>query len=48
MKSLRKFASIHAPLYNHFNSERHLIAYKNHRPAALTEWQSLMACSVGG
>ena len=25
MKSLRKFASIHASLHNHFNSERHLV-----------------------
>lgn len=26
MKSLQKFASVHASLHNHFNSERHLVA----------------------
>lgn len=25
MKSLQKFASVHANLHNHFNSERHLV-----------------------
>jgi len=25
MKSLQKFASVHANVHNHFNSERHLI-----------------------
>jgi len=46
MKTLQKFASIHASLHNHFNSERHLVdrqTYKLHRSAALAEWQSLMA-----
>ena len=46
MKSLQKFASVHASLYNHFNSERHLVdrpTYKLRRSAALAEWQSLMA-----
>lgn len=45
MKSLQKFASVHASLHNHFNSERHLIdrqTYKARRSAALAEWQSLM------
>jgi len=45
MKSLQKFAFIHANIHNHFNSERHLIdrqAYKNRRSAALAEWQNLM------
>ena len=44
MKSLRKFASVHASLHNHFNSERHLVdreTYKARRSAALAEWQSL-------
>jgi len=44
MKSLQKFASIHAPFHNHFASDRHLIdqqTYKLHRSAALAEWQSL-------
>ena len=45
MKSLQKFASVHANVHNHFNLERHLIdreTYKAHRSAALAEWQSLM------
>ncbi|WP_346034082.1 DDE-type integrase/transposase/recombinase, partial [Erythrobacter westpacificensis] len=46
MKSLQKFASVHANLHNHFNSERHLVdrqTYKAARSAALAEWQNLMA-----
>jgi len=46
MKSLQKFASVHANLHNHFNTERHLVdrqTYKLRRSAALAEWQSLMA-----
>jgi putative transposase len=46
MKSLQKFASLHANVHNHFNSERHLVdreTYKARRSAALAEWQSLMA-----
>lgn len=46
MKSLQKFASVHASLHNHFNSERHLVdreTYKQRRSAALAEWQSLAA-----
>jgi putative transposase len=46
MKSLQKFASVHANVHNHFNSERHLVdrqTYKARRSAALAEWQSLMA-----
>jgi putative transposase len=46
MKSLQKFASVHANVYNHFNLERHLIdrqTYKSRRSAALAEWQNLMA-----
>lgn len=45
MKSLQKFASVHANIHNHFNLERHLVdrqTYKAHRSAALAEWQSLM------
>jgi len=45
MKSLQKFASVHAGLHNHFNQERHLVdrqTYKLHRSATLAEWQSLM------
>jgi len=46
MKSLQKFASVHANLHNHFALERHLVdrqTYKERRSAALAEWQSLMA-----
>ena len=46
IKWLQKFASVHASLHNHFNSERHLVnrlTYKLRRSAALAEWQSLMA-----
>ena len=44
MKSLQKFASVHASMHNHFNQERHLVdrpTYKIRRSAALAEWQSL-------
>ena len=46
MKSLQKFASVHASIHNHFNSERHLLdrqTNKQRRSAALAEWQSLAA-----
>ncbi|MEO5499575.1 MAG: IS6 family transposase [Candidatus Saccharimonadales bacterium] len=46
MKTLQKFASVHANVNNHFNSERHLVdrsTYKALRSAALAEWRSLMA-----
>jgi putative transposase len=45
MKSLQKFASVHANVHNHFNQKRHLIdrkTYKERRSAALAEWQSLV------
>jgi putative transposase len=46
MKTLQKFASVHASLHNHFSHERHLVdrhTFKLRRSAALAEWQSLMA-----
>ncbi len=46
LKSLQKFASVHANVHNHFNSDRHLTerqTYKGTRSAALAEWQKLMA-----
>jgi putative transposase len=46
MKSLQKFASVHASLHNHFSLERHLIdrqTYRERRAAALAEWQSIAA-----
>ena len=44
MKTLQKFSSVHAQVYNHFNQERHLVSrevYKQKRSAALLEWRSL-------
>jgi len=46
IKTLQKFASVHANIHNHFNSERHLVdrqTYKARRSVALCEWQNLMA-----
>tara|TARA_R100001244_G_scaffold86820_10_gene66499 strand:- start:37648 stop:38355 length:708 start_codon:yes stop_codon:yes gene_type:complete len=46
MKTLQKFVSVHASIYNHFNSERHLVdrkTYRTRRSAALAEWQNLAA-----
>jgi putative transposase len=43
---LQKFASVHANVQNHFNSQRHLVyrpTYKALRSVALAEWCSLMA-----
>ena len=45
MKSLQKFASVHANVHKHFNLERDLIdrqTYKARRSAALAEWKILM------
>jgi putative transposase len=44
MKTLQKFASVHANIRNHFSLERHLVdrqTYKERRSAALVEWQIL-------
>lgn len=44
MKSLRKFASVHASISNHFNHEHHLVSReicKGRRSAALAAWQLL-------
>jgi len=46
VKTLQKFASVHASLHNHFNQERHLHTRKNfklNRSAALAEWRQLSA-----
>jgi putative transposase len=46
IKSLQKFASIHASLYNHFNLERHLVSrqtYKLRRVAAQAAWGIIAA-----
>jgi putative transposase len=46
MRSLQKFASVHASVCNHFNSDRSLSSrktYKLNRAAALAEWRTLCA-----
>ena len=46
MKSLQKFASVHANVHNHFNLERYLIdrqPYKERRSAALAQWREVTA-----
>ena len=46
MRSLQKFASVHASVCNHFNQERSLSKrsdFKLTRTAALTEWRGLCA-----
>ncbi|WP_347309968.1 IS6 family transposase [Defluviimonas sp. SAOS-178_SWC] len=47
MRSLQKFASVHASVHNHFNAERSLSSrpeFKSKRAAALAEWRGL--CSA--
>ena len=44
MRSLQKFASVHASVYNHFNQERSLSTrtnFKLNRAVALAEWRQL-------
>lgn len=44
MKTLQKFASVHAKISNHLNHERHIVdrqTFKVCRSAALAEWHSL-------
>nr|WP_236617733.1 DDE-type integrase/transposase/recombinase [Sphingobium ummariense] len=44
MRSLQKFASVHANFHNYFALERHLVdrqTYKERRSAAVAEWRSL-------
>ena len=46
MRSLKKFASVHASVCNHFNQERSLSKrkdFKLNRAAALDEWRGLCA-----
>ncbi len=46
VKTLQKFASVHASIHNHFNLERHLIdrvTFKENRSAALAEWCGVLA-----
>jgi putative transposase len=47
MRTLQKFAAVHASVSNHFNQERHLYSranFKVNRAAALAEWRLL--CSA--
>ena len=44
IKTLQKFASIHASVHNHFNHDRHLNCreiFKQNRSSALAEWRQL-------
>ncbi len=46
VKTLQKFAAVHASIHNHFNHDRHLRCrdiFKQHRSAALAEWRQLAA-----
>ena len=46
MRSLQKFAAVHASVFNHFNQERSLSSrdlFKLGRTAALAEWRQLGA-----
>lgn len=46
IKTLQKFASVHASIHNHFSLDRHLTCrdiYKQNRSAALAEWRQLAA-----
>lgn len=46
VKTLQKFASIHASIHNHFNLDRHLNhreTFKQDRSASLAEWRQLTA-----
>ena len=46
VRTLQKFASVHASVHNHFNKERTLsprTLFKLNRAAALTEWRGLCA-----
>ena len=44
MRTLQKFASVHASVFNHFNHDRSLSSrqtFKANRAAALAEWRGL-------
>ena len=46
MKTLQKFASVHANLHKHFNLERHIVdrkTFKERRSAALAQWRLIAA-----
>ncbi len=46
VKTLQKFAAVHASIHNHFNQDRHLNRrdnFKQNRSTALAEWRQLAA-----
>ena len=46
IKTLQKFAAVHASIHNHFNLDRHLDCrdiFKKNRSVALAEWRQLAA-----
>ncbi len=46
VKTLQKFAAVHASIHNHFNQDRHLNRrdiFKQSRSVALAEWRQLAA-----
>ena len=46
VKTLQKFASVHASIHNHFYLDRHLNrrkTFKENRAAAMVEWRQLAA-----
>ncbi len=46
IKTLQMFTSVHAPIHNHFNQDRHLNRrdiFKQNRSSALAEWRELLA-----
>jgi putative transposase len=46
VKTLQKFASVHASIHNHFNLERHLNrrkTVKENSTSALAKWRQLAA-----
>ncbi len=46
IKTLQKFASVHASIHNHFNRDRRLNRrdiFKQNRSDALAEWRQLTA-----
>jgi putative transposase len=46
VKTLQKFAAVHASIHNHFNRDRHLKRrdiFRQNRSAVLAEWRQLAA-----
>jgi putative transposase len=46
LKTLQKFAAVHASIHNHFNQDSHLNRrdiFRQNRSAALAEWCQLAA-----